>query len=117
MNFVASSLPDLFRIIQTTITSGWISVSIDPSGQAREYFTSFADDSTLALEHECLGDKNEYTIYIDDDVIAHAVISVTSRIHTPDEEAILYLFSLCSSRVIAQEINMRVVNQGRKTYS
>ena len=117
MNFAASSLPDLFQIIQATIASGWISVSIDPSGQSREYFTSFAVDDILALEHECLGDKNEYTIYINDDVIAHAVISVTSKIHTPDEEAILNLFSLCSSRIIAQEINMRFVNKGRKTYS
>lgn len=71
----------------------------------------------MALTWECFDGINEYTIEIDDKIVATATIPQSSKVHTPDEQTILRLFSLCSSRIIAQEIQSRFITQGPKTYS
>lgn len=110
---------ELLELIRSTINGGWVSVYFMPDGSGREYSVPLANDDETAMYLTCdyLGDANEYTIEIGGNVIASAVISMKGKVRTTPEQEILSLFSLCSNRIVAQELQRKFVTQTQKTYS
>lgn len=108
--------PALYQTVRLSIDSGWVSVYVDPDGEFHEY-TIMVGESALYLRRTYIGRDIEYMIEYDDHVVACITISSGAKAHTVSESEILQLFSLCSSRIIAQEMRTRILDSNQKQFS
>ncbi|MBQ8294287.1 MAG: hypothetical protein IJX89_02790 [Alphaproteobacteria bacterium] len=109
---------DTLKLIQNAINAGWVSVYYDPSGQIKEYTTLIPGNLLLNAEKYLAKDDGitqyyDYTIAIDDTIVAEATIPTNKKFYSPQEQDILSIYKQMSEKVIFQE--MATINP--KTYN
>lgn len=100
---------DTLKLIRNAINSGWVSVYYDPSGQIKEYATLMLGNLLLNAE-QCLATNDgitqyyDYTIAIDNTIVAEATIPTNKKFYSPQEQDILSVYKQMSEKVIFQEM-------------
>lgn len=89
--------------IKNVIDSAHVSTIVEPSGTLRSYCITMPGERSLMLAFEIIGKYCEYSIGIDDTVLANMKISVKSKKLTWAQSQIIDLFRCCSSKVMWQE--------------
>lgn len=89
--------------IKNVINSAHVSVIVEPSGTLRLYSITMPGEHSLMLAFEIIGKYCEYTIEMDDTVVAYMTIPVKSKKLTWVQSQIMDLFRCCSSKVMWQE--------------
>jgi hypothetical protein len=89
--------------IKNVIDSAHVSTIVEPSGTMRTYYITMPGERSLMLAFGIIGKYYEYTIEIDDTVVAYMTIPVKSKKFTWTQSQIMDLFRCCSSKVIWQE--------------
>lgn len=95
--------PTLISEIQNAINSAHVSVLVNPSGKAREYYVLMPDGCALILGFEVIGTRCKYFIEINDNMVANMTIPAVSKNLTSDQSQILDLFSCCARKIAWQE--------------